>query len=395
MTYFDFFGAVRSIRYRTKRECYYAHMNEGIEMNKGALSARMIEEMMPGYISADQVDNINQASLDLALSDEAYRIGNVFMPKPGEKVRDILQHMDKWPHPMNQPMMRDQRYIVKVKGTIEMPEHRYAYANPKSSMGRTDTHVRLVADGVSRYDSIPAKWKGELWVLIQPKSFHIVVTEGLRVNQIRFFSDNTRFEEDQLEVALKNKHLLWMNGTPLFYEDIKITDKDGSVILLIDLESDIVGYKAIRSEVPLDLTKTKKNGADPSLYFEKIIRPECGSLTLEQGEFYILSSLEYVRVPLTLACEMVPMDDRAGEYRSHYAGYIDPGWGYGLEGEGNGRQLTLEVRPYERIAVRKRQPIAKIRFERMAEEAPSYDDGLSNYTDQVGPTLGKFWKKWE
>jgi dCTP deaminase len=114
---------------------------------------------------------------------------------------------------------------------------------------------------------------------------------------------------------------------------------------------------------------------------------------LKKGAFYILSTNEAVRVPPELACEMVPMDERSGEFRSHYAGFIDPGWGWGEKGEGKGRPLTLEVRPFEDLIVRHGQPIAKIKFERVNEvPVAAYDSMGSNYIKQSGPKLAKHFK---
>ena len=361
--------------------------------NQGTLSARRILELMPKFISADQKGNVNQASIDLAISPEVYRVDNVFLPRPDESVRSILKNAKKWKHQLGQPMYRGQTYIAKVAGSLNLPTSVYGYANPKSSLGRTDTHIRLMADGVARYDCIPKGWKGELWILIQPISFHIVISVGERLNQVRFFTADTRFDEVELEVSMKNDKLLWdeRKRKVIPYEDIKISDKDGSIILLIDLVSDIVGYRAINTETPLVLSE---RDADPWEFFQVIERPKCGRLALDRWGFYILSTLEAVRVPPTLSCEMVSMDDRAGEFRSHYAGYIDPGWGYGKDGEGKGHPITLEVRPFEKLLIRENQAIAKIRFERMIEPAAAYDaTSTSNYSKQVGPTLGKFWKK--
>ncbi|MCD5381381.1 MAG: 2'-deoxycytidine 5'-triphosphate deaminase, partial [Candidatus Pacebacteria bacterium] len=124
-------------------------------------------------------------------------------------------------------------------------------------------------------------------------------------------------------------------------------------------------------------------------FFKKICI-EDGALRLERDKFYILSAAERVRIPADLASEMVPMDERSGDFRSHYAGFLDPGWGCGAEGEGEGRPFTLEVRPFEDLVVRSGQPIAKIRFEKMIETPDfHYDTKQSNYLVQSGPKLSK------
>ena len=126
------------------------------------------------------------------------------------------------------------------------------------------------------------------------------------------------------------------------------------------------------------------------MYVFEPVKIEDGALRLKRDKFYILSGAERVRIPPTLASEMVPMDERSGDFRSHYAGFLDPGWGWGQDGEGKGRPFTLEVRPFEDLVVRPGQPIAKIRFERMSEEPHfHYDTKASNYLTQMGPKLGK------
>lgn len=364
-----------------------------MSQKEGALSARLIKEMMPKYISPELESSINQASIDLPITEEVYRLEHVFLPQQGEKVRDILKLVKHNVHDLEKELLRDHTYIVRLKGPTNLPQSLYGYANPKSSTGRIDTHVRLIADGVARYDCVPKGWGGELWLFIQPKSFHLKIKLGMSFNQLRFFTRDTRFSEAELELAMAKHKLMWwpQKDKEIPYEEVKISDRDGGLILLLDLESDIIGYKGIKTGTPLDLSRTDN---DPKEFFEKIDCPKSGMVKLLRDEFYILSTNERVRVPTSLACEMVPMDERAGEFRSHYAGFIDPGWGYGTKGETYGRQLTLEVRPFEDIVVRKGQPIAKIRFEHMVEETITYDGSGSNYVTQVGPTLGKFFAKW-
>ncbi len=149
----------------------------------------------------------------------------------------------------------------------------------------------------------------------------------------------------------------------------------------------MLGYKCVTPDDILDITKI--GHYNPERFFMPITMRE-GYLTLKKGEFYILSTREAVRVPPQLACEMAPMDERSGDFRSHYAGFIDPGWGYGKKGEGVGRPLTLEVRPFEDLLVRHGQPVGKIKFERMIEvPETSYDALDSNYLRQDGPRLAK------
>ncbi len=283
-------------------------------------------------------------------------------------------------------------YLIRLNETMKLPQSVYGYCNPKSTSGRNDVHVRVLADGVPRYDALtPGGWSGELWMSIMPKSFKVKLTKGQTLSQLRLFNRDTRLDNLELELANERYKILWrQNGTEVTYEDIKIRDNDGSIILTLDLTSDILGYEGIPTKEVLDLSKV--GGHDGKKFF-KPVKKSGGFVYLKKGHFYILSTLEAVRVPPELACEMAPMDERSGEFRSHYAGFIDPGWGWGKKGEGKGRPLTLEVRPFEDIIVRNNQAIAKIRFETVARIPELlYDATDSNYVAQSGPKLSKHFK---
>lgn len=346
-----------------------------------------------GFISGALEKNVRPASLDVSLSSEIYKVEGIFQPRFGEPVREVLKKIKKEKYSIDKPLMRDQMYIARLNESLDLPESVYAYCNPKSTSGRVDVHVRLIADGVPRYDTVsPAGYEGELWVSITPKTFPVKLFAGISLNQLRFFNSDTRLNELETELAFRQYSLIWSTRKvrAFRYEELKIKDNDGSVILTLDLEGDVLGYEGIDSKTPLDLSKIKYFD---SRKFFKPIKMKNGHLYLEKGKFYILSTNEGVRVPPELACEMVSMDDKSGEFRSHYAGFIDPGWGWGKKGEGKGRQLTLEVRPFEDLIVRHGQAIAKIKFERMSEiPALVYDDTSSNYISQVGPKLAKHFK---
>ena len=345
--------------------------------------------MEASFISGADVSNVNPGSLDLSLSDEIYRVEGVFLPHPGERIRELLKKINHTPHVFEDTLERDATYLVKLNETFALPAEVYGYCNPKSSTGRNDVHVRVLADGVSRYDMIPRGYKGELWLAVQPNSYPIRVNEKITLVQLRLFNHDTRLSELELEAVMKKDDLLFdSHGKPISYDRLKIKDGDGSIILRLDIEHDPIGYVCFGARETVDFSKLHFYKSDT--FFKKVER-EGDYLRLSKGGFYILSSKEAVRIPPYLACEMVPMDERSGEFRSHYAGFIDPGWGYGKDGEGKGRSLTLEVRPFENMIVREKQVIAKIRFERMMEIPDMLYDAAekSNYTAQSGAQLSK------
>jgi dCTP deaminase len=361
---------------------------------QGALPAQTIIRLMDsGCIKDALADNVSPASLDLSLSAELYEIKGLILPQEGEKISGLLELMGAKEVSIKEPIACGKMYLARLNETLDLPQQVYGYCNPKSSTGRLDMHVRVLADGVPRYDSItPKGYSGELWVAITAKSFSIQLHQGTPLTQLRLFTGDTRFSELDLELALRDG-LVWhpTDDTKLLYGDIVTNDQDGTVVLTALVEEGMCGYECIATpDQVIDVANVA--GYAGSDFFRPIEITD-GALRLKRDKFYILSGAERVRIPPTLASEMMPMDERSGDFRSHYAGFLDPGWGWGTDGEGKGRPFTLEVRPFEDLVVRKGQPIAKIRFERMAEE-PSfhYDTKASNYLTQSGPKLGKQFK---
>jgi len=356
----------------------------------GALPSQTIRALMhAGFIRAGTEEHVAPASLDLTLSEEVYRTNGVFQVRAGEAVRDLVHATGAERHTLDRPLERGSLYLARLNETIELPAGVYGYCNPKSSTGRLDVHVRVLADGVPRYDSlVPHGWSGSLWIAIHPKSFSIALTPGFALSQLRLFTADTRFSELDLEVALAEHRLLWhRGGTFVTYRELTATDRDGAPVLTLAFDGPSVGFVSRSTDRVLDLTAV--GAYDPRDFFDEVIS-EDGRVRLDRDNFYILSTNEAVRIPPELACEMVPMDERSGDFRSHYAGFIDPGWGWGVRGEGCGRPLTLEVRPFEDLVVRRDQPIAKIRFERMTHVPDVlYDTRASNYRTQSGPRLAK------
>lgn len=361
----------------------------------GALPIQEIRDaMIAGAILNAKESCLNPASLDLTISDEVYRTEGIFQPQPGERITDLIKGMTLFLHDFRVPLECEVTYLAQLNERFALPSGVYGYCNPKSSTGRNDLHVRTIADGVSRYDAVtPKGYAGGLWVAMVPKSIPILLREGERLNQVRFFTADTRFDELELELALRRDQLIWSReGIPLAYEDLKISDRDGSVILTLDLsgwdycgEKNIVGMTPRKSNKVLDFSR---RDYDPWEYFEPL-RLRNGKLPMRKGSFGIFSTAERVLVAPHLACEMVPMDERSGDFRAHYAGFIDPGWGY-EDGKGKGQQITLELRAFEDIILRPNQGIAKIKFERMRQVPSVLYEG--NYRDQVGPRLSKHYR---
>jgi len=366
-------------------------------MSKGALPDGAIREMMEsGFIKGADAQNVNPGSLDLSLSDECYRTNGLYLPRRGERVRDMLNEYGARRHDLSTPFECQVTYMIRLRESLVLPKTVYGYCTPKSSTGRTDVHVRSVGDGVERFDTIaPAGFAGDLWLAVCSKSFPVLLKEGEKMLQARFFTADTRFDETELETAMARHPLIFnpYQSQPISYGEITASDRDGSILLSIDLAgSGIVGYEARRTSKILDFAARDIN---PDEFFQRVTLSASGRLHLRRDNFYILSTFESVCVPPWLACELVPMDHRTGDLRSHYAGFIDPGWGCGQDGEGLGRQLTLELRPFEDIVLRPGQTVAKATFEKMVRPPDRHYDMLdtSHYRLQAGPGLAKQFAK--
>ncbi len=365
----------------------------------GALPDMRIRELIEnGFITGAQEENVRPASLDLSITGEVFRVRGAFLPGFNETVEEAIKRVGGVALKGEKILLeRNCSYALSLNERVTgLPEGVYAYCNPKSSSGRVDMHVRLMVDKSSRYDSVEKGYRGPLWLLVVPKTFPVIVSPNLTLNQLRFFNHDTRLDEFDLEMKfISSGGLLFEpDGKKMGFKDRRHSDRDGSVLLTLGLHFKHPGFKGLTNGEPLDLKLIRHY--DPRYFFEEVQVFE-QSLVLQEEMFYILSTREFVRVPASLTCEMVPMDERSGDLRSHYAGFIDPGWGVGADGKEHGRPLTLEVRSFDnRIVIQDGQPIAKIRHELMqAMPTGHYDQSAPTYGLQAGPKLGKQFADWK
>ena len=319
------------------------------------------------------------ASLDLAITSEVYRIEDIFLPRPGESVRDILKLGHPTAHHLSHPLERNVTYLARLQESFFLPSDIFCFFNPKSSTGRVDIQVRVVADSISRFDTImPGGYSGELWLLITPRSFPVLLIAGESLSQVRFFNYDSVLGHAGLQAEYEKTPLIWDGAGVSLPFTSHCMDADNNLLLTVDLSQDFIGWECLGVNKILDLSKRKSYR--PMEFFNPV-RREGDHVHLHQGGMYILYTTERVLVPPHLSCEIVPMDERTGEFRAHYAGFVDPGWGYGRSGELKGRRLVLELRPFEDIVLRDRQPVTKIRYASLASlPATLYDTLDSNYT---------------
>jgi dCTP deaminase len=353
--------------------------------------ARLVKESAISSTAGIAPEQIQPSSLDLTLSVEAYSMTGSLLPLGGEKVRDLIERFARYPISLREPavLVRDNVYLVRLRESLKLPQGVAAYANNKSSTGRIDLQTRVVCDKNPRYDRVPEGYEGELWLEIIPKSFDVKVRAGDSVNQTILYNERTFVLGNDLARLSKKTPLMFAGG------DAQAQPPGDGLLMTLDLEQEIVGYVAKKSlkPKPIDLAAIGKH--DPEDYFEPIRRPKEGALFLSQNAFYIFSTYEFIAVPPDYAVEMLPYDTSAGEFRAHYAGFFDPGFGFGANGEIKGTPAVLEVRPYEDdLIVRHRQPVCKMAYEKLtAQPDKLYGVGVkSNYAQQRGPRLSKFFR---
>jgi dCTP deaminase len=287
-------------------------------------------------------DQIQPASLDLRLGAVAYRVRASFLPGPGTAVARRIAELKLHEFALSDGAVLETGcvYIVPLIERLALPPDVDAAANPKSSTGRLDVFTRVIADETRGFDRVASGYHGPLYAEISPKTFPILVREGSRLSQIRFRRGAARLDGESLR-ALHASERLVDRAEAVMGEGIAVS---------VDLsgagggENGIVGYRAKRHTAVIDVERRAAYAIDD--FWEPIAARGDTSLILDPGEFYILASTEAVQVPPDYAAEMVPFDPLVGEFRVHYAGFFDPGFGYAGAG-GLGARAVLEVRSRE------------------------------------------------
>lgn len=349
--------------------------------------------MEMGYIAGAKKEHVQPASIDLSLSGDVYRMRGSYLPKRGETIRELVKNGALYRHSLELPLEVDGIYLIRLNETLKLPPGIHASASNKSSSGRINLRGRLLADGVTRFDVLPAGYNGELWIELVPKSFPVLVHEGDRINQIRFFHGEARLGALEHHMLFDRFRLL-REPSPDRLDSNKYVVSRG-VVMTLDLTSgDIVGWRGKRTDsVMLD---TQKYDHDPQDFFEQVMKPKNAEITVRPGDFYILSTKEKVMVPPQFAAEMAPYDETIGEFRSHFAGFFDPGFGWMADDEKNGTIAVLEVEAHSHdFVMRDGQPICLMAYERMLHVPDRLygHDLKSNYFGQVGPRLAKWFKR--
>ncbi|RJG46614.1 2'-deoxycytidine 5'-triphosphate deaminase [Mesorhizobium sp. DCY119] len=285
-------------------------------------------------------DQIQPASLDLRLGEKAWRVRASFLPGPGHKVSEKLDRLRLHEIDLTAGAVLETGcvYIVPLLERLALPTTISASANPKSSTGRLDIFTRVMTDNGQEFDKIPAGYSGPLYLEVSPRTFPIIVRTGSRLSQIRFRTGNALLSEAELQ-ELHRTETLVASDTPNI--------SGGGIALSIDLNGDKDGLVGYRGKHHTGLVDVDKRAAqDAHDFWEPLYKRGAGELVLDPDEFYILVSREAVHVPPGHAAEMTPFDPLVGEFRVHYAGFFDPGFGHSKAG-GTGSRAVLEVRSHE------------------------------------------------
>ena len=307
---------------------------------------------------------LQPASIDLRLGAKVYRVRASFLPGPGNTVASKLDDLKLHEIDLSVPAVLETGcvYIVPLLERLSLPQEIAATTNPKSSTGRLDVFTRVIADGSGAFDQIAAGYKGPLYAEICPQTFPILVREGSTLSQIRFRLGQP-IETDAELARLQRVSQLVTGG---------VENIEHGLALSVDLEGDangLVGYRAKRHTGIVDVDAPGSCAiAD---YWEPIHvepkRPRSHRLILDPDQFYILASKEAVHVPPTHAAEMMPFNPLVGEFRVHYAGFMDPGFGHAPAG-GGGARVVLEVRSHTvPFILEHGQIIGRLVYERMTD----------------------------
>jgi dCTP deaminase len=285
-------------------------------------------------------DQIQPASLDLRLGRKAYRVRASFLPGRHSTVSDKLERLKLHVIDLEEGAVLETGcvYIVPLLEELALPDHVAASANPKSSTGRLDIFTRVMADHGGEFDKVPAGYKGPLYLEVSPRTFPILVRTGSRLSQVRFRTGQPTLGADELSALHKAQTLI-------ADEDPDISGN--GIAMSIDLtggKDGLVGYRGKRHASVIDVDK--KAAHDVLDFWEPLHARGSRELILDPDEFYILVSREAVHVPPDYAAEMTPFDPLVGEFRVHYAGFFDPGFGH-LAAGGAGSRAVLEVRSHE------------------------------------------------
>lgn len=364
----------------------------GVAAADGILPVQAIRVLISaGALKAAQPldpGQIQPASVDLRLGPRAYRVRASFLPGPGGQVTSKLADLKLHEFDIENGAVLETGcvYVVPLLESLSLPQAIAASANPKSSTGRLDVFTRVIADGVSAFDLVPAGYRGPLYAEICPQTFPIVVRKGSKLTQLRFRHGDPRETDEGLQALHASQTLV--SGAAAR------ADIHDGIALSVDLVGDaggLVGYRAKRHTGVVDVDAPGSCAIVD--YWEPVKADAQRRLILDPDQFYILASKEAVHIPPTHAAEMMPFNPLVGEFRVHYAGFMDPGFGHSAAG-GTGSRVVLEVRSHTvPFILEDGQIIGRLVYERMMEVPEMlYGRDLGSHYQAQGLKLSKHFR---
>ena len=366
----------------------------GAQHPTGILPAQAIRDLLRGreiLATEDVIEGqIQPASLDLRLGGHAYRVQASFLPGTGGTVAERLDRlaMHRFDLADGAVLEKGCVYIVPLMESLALGSRLSAFANPKSSTGRLDIFTRVITDHGAQFDRIRAGYHGPLYAEISPRTFSVVVHEGSRLSQLRLRLGNPPVSD----AALRRLH----EQVRLVDRAPEETDIDNGIAVTVDLTGEascgLLGYRARHHTGLIDVNLV--DHYDPLEFWEPIHARSDGTLILKPDEFYILASKEAVTVPPDHAAEMVAYDTLVGEFRVHYAGFFDPGFGHAESG-GAGSRAVLEVRSHEvPFVLQDGQVVGRLMYERLTQVPEKvYGSGIGSSYQRQGLALSKQFKR--
>jgi dCTP deaminase len=370
---------------------------QSLSFTTGILPSQRISELIAhGRVSTAtpiEGDQIQPSSLDLRLGPVGYRMQASFLPGPKATVESRIKDLAMTKIDLTRPTVFEKGcvYLVPLMEQLNLTAELSAKANPKSTTGRLDIFTRLICDGGTEFERVPEGYKGTLYAEVVPRTFTIIVQAGVKLNQLRFVrgcpppSDTTLQELDEQETLVY--------GAGDLPAEAQI---NRGLMVSLNLQGDpehrLIGYRARQNTPAIDLLQ--KDHYDPEDFWDPMYEPRSRRIILNPDDFYILLSKEKVRIPPAYAAEMVAYDPSMGEFRIHYAGFFDPGFGYGAS-DVKGSHAVLEVRSHEvPFLIEDGQIVGRLIYERLlAHSDKIYGMGIGSSYQGQGLALSKQFKR--
>jgi dCTP deaminase len=380
----------------------------------GLLPSQMLREavaqgreiLSPQPIGDDQ---IQPASIDLRLGEVAYRVRASFLPGSRQSVRDKLDllSMHRIDLTGGAVLEKDCVYIVPLFEYVALRKRTSGFANPRSSIGRLDVFARVITDGGTEFDRIRDGYKGPLYAEVSPRAFSILVRTGSRLVQLRILRGSPTFSDTALRKLHEAVPLIepassapsGAEGTPAGAPRDREVIRNG-LAFTVDVSGEkgtgIVGFKARRHTGLIDVDQI--HHYDPRDFWEPVYAHRgsggSGGIVLDPHDFYILASRGAVVVPADHAAKMLPYDTFVGEFRVHFAGFFDPGFGTAESG-GTGSRAVLEVRSHEvPFLIEDGQVLGRLVYERLISRPDKlYGRAIGSSYQSQGLALSKHFKK--